>query len=534
MEIKHSLFQRKDNKRWVLSVSVDGAKKWTQITAPREVRSKADAATWVAIRLDEVRASGGRVKTEPKKEGMTVGEMVEAVLKYRESLSKEVPPRIRRSTFLNDQTNSKKLVAKWGPLPAVRVDVAEARAFLRDLRKNAGSATTRSVLSCARTTWGVAKAEKWITCDNPWRDPMVVAEMPEQRVKTGKPVVLSVASAVALGDCLRIPAVRRVRYVVAYLLGVDDGELAGIRWKNVYLDAPIPFVRIEAAVHIRGQKGFATEGELKTSNRLREIPLHPAAYEALRWWRYHGWPMHTGYHARDTDLVFCKRNGGAWRPKSAPLLRKDLAAAGVSPKDDRGFDLTFKSIRRGFSTTLRGVGVDSETRGSLMGHSGRSVTEEHYTLDELRPLYDAVRKMAFTWSPPAVRCPVRTGESSAQLPSSGSEEEFVIARQSEPHQDAPGEKANYLAGKHTRCKTPVPGDLRSRDVKTRRRKGDSPENGDDQTQTSLGFSRTTSERQRGLAHTLRQAVAGAIVGDEEGVQRLLRTAARQLGRGTGS
>lgn len=410
MEIQHSLFQRKDTKRWVLSVSIDHGP-WKQYTAPKELRAAKDAQAWAGAKLAELEATGA-LFVPSVRAGISVTDLIAKVLKLREEYLTEDKPRVRPGTVNNNRTWSKRIDAAFAGKAASQVGVPEARKFLRETRGTLAANTTRDVYSTAKLIWDIGKAEGWIKVENPWRDPMVQDEVPAGKTVAGKPLTVPLPAMQSLVEDEVIPAVRRVRYCLAFSLGLNDGELAGLQWKSILLDAPVPFLRVIQALAIRGPKGFATLGETKTVNRVRDVPLHPAALAALRWWKSEGWGMHCERSApRADDFVFVTTTGREYRPKSAARLREDLTRLQL-PTEINGHALTFQSARRTFSSVLKSKGVDQEDRGMLMGHAAKSVTEDAYTADDLSYLAGRIALFPIEWR--VVRGVVRTAGANAQ------------------------------------------------------------------------------------------------------------------------
>src|SRR2546426_714596 len=78
---------------------------------------------------------------------------------------------------------------------------------------------------------------------------------------------------------------RRARYLVGFLAGLRDGEIAALTWADVDLDAATPLVHVTKSVAIKGPKGFATAGKTKTETSVRTLALHSLAVAALGAWK---------------------------------------------------------------------------------------------------------------------------------------------------------------------------------------------------------------------------------------------------------
>ena len=398
-DIKYSLFQR-ENRRWVLSIAKDGDwKRPQQITAPKEVRTKADSRVWLETKLREITQTGGIVTHNPRA-GILVSEAWPKVKKVRGQ-----HPDIRPATLQNyDAHMTQHILPALGTHAMSQVGVPEARAFIRAIRAKVAPNTCRNIFSTARMLWDVAAGEGLTRCPNPFRTQPAIDELPKAKTVANEVIVLRRDDAQALVDCADIPIGRRVRYVFALTSGLSDGEIAGLRWSSVY-DG---LIRVS---HAFAQKGGM--GVTKTENRIREIPMHTAVKEAPP--RLAGGLGASRASAPPSLglLLFPDDEGEPERPNSARILRMDLRAAKLA--DQRGeHNVTFHALRRSFSTFLRAAGIDVETRGLLMGHAGKTVTERNYTDEEMAPLAAAVSKIPLTWG--SVQETVRTENLPAQKP----------------------------------------------------------------------------------------------------------------------
>ena len=160
---------------------------------------------------------------------------------------------------------------------------------------------------------------------------------------------------------------RRARYSLAFTSGMRDGEIASARLKFLQLDADVPVLKILEAVAIIGAKGkggFARAKAPKTKKSRRTLPLHPATVAALREWLKTRWIELVGRAPAPEDFLFPGLNGRGARPRSAELIRDDLAAIGLLIEFE-GQPIEFKATRSSFSSWLeRGADV---LQGALTG-----------------------------------------------------------------------------------------------------------------------------------------------------------------------
>ncbi|HVJ94904.1 MAG TPA: tyrosine-type recombinase/integrase [Labilithrix sp.] len=129
----------------------------------------------------------------------------------------------------------------------------------------------------------------------------------------------------------------RLRYLVACLTGLRDGELTGLTWGDLEL-----------------------------------------------------WAKHVGWNPRPSDPVFPDRRGKEWRPRSSDRIHAHLEKLKLAT-EIAGKKIDFHSTRRFFATALARAGVESAIRKRLMGHTlVGDVTEASYIEREMDQLHEGV------------------------------------------------------------------------------------------------------------------------------------------------
>ena len=164
-------------------------------------------------------------------------------------------------------------------------------------------------------------------------------------------------------------------YVVAVHTGLRQGELLGLKWSDLELDAHSPRLSVRRALKVTEEGlGF---GPPKNSASRRSVPLSKTAATVLRAHRARqneenlatpGW--------RDGGLVFPNCVGGPtdhnnlYRREYKPLLE----AAGLE-----GLGFTFHALRHTFATELFHQGKRPKIIQSLLGHSSITQTMDTYS-----------------------------------------------------------------------------------------------------------------------------------------------------------
>ena len=179
---------------------------------------------------------------------------------------------------------------------------------------------------------------------------------------------------------------RALIYKVLVLTGLRKGELASLTVGSLDLSGPIAFVTVQA----RHEK----------SRRGADIPLRADLADDIR----------ALITARlRSEQAACRRDGLPVPLRLAsdqPLLRipqqlfrildRDLVAAGIAKRDERGRTVDVHALRHTFGTHLSKAGVPLRTAQAAMRHSDPSLTANVYTdpkLLDVRGALDALPKL---------------------------------------------------------------------------------------------------------------------------------------------
>lgn len=160
-------------------------------------------------------------------------------------------------------------------------------------------------------------------------------------------------------------------YVVAVHTGLRQGELLGLKWQDLDLDAG----------RLTVQRSLAFDGTLnppKRKSSRRTVKLTRTATEALKHHRarQNEERLKIGAGWTDTNLVFSNRAG---KPMNASnLYHRDwknlIKRAGLA---DQGF--TFHALRHTFATTLLRQNVNPKIVQHQLGHATISQTMDTYS-----------------------------------------------------------------------------------------------------------------------------------------------------------
>lgn len=369
---------------------------------PRELKTAAIKADARALVNDALTGTLARreAETQATAEKVTIAGLASEVIRYREAKGGSPATLLEfRSVLSGDEDSRRKggghIARHLGGLAPHELDSARLASFVDRLRADGLSPLTiRNVFKVLGAFVNIVRARQLDPqlTTNPLRDAFELGlELPSK--KREKPIFLAQDEAERLLACPDVPDVRRTRYALAFLSGLRDGELAGLTWADVDLDAAGDEV-------LRVTKALAKIGGLqatKTTASERTVPLHPQIVPWLRTWRAEGWRGVVGRDPRSEDPVFARVVGragpaakvSAWRPDSARRFRADLALAKVAAPE--GID--FHATRRSLASWLEAARVPHELIERLLGHEPRSVLGRHYAAPDLGVLREALQRL---------------------------------------------------------------------------------------------------------------------------------------------
>ncbi len=146
------------------------------------------------------------------------------------------------------------------------------------------------------------------------------------------------------------PKKRRIIYLIALHTGLRRNEIALLQWQDVFIDAPVPSIKLRAAT---------------TKNRKGDVvSIHPELQDELRNLRPN-LPVPT---ARVVQMF-----------SGLDPFKKDLAAAGIAFIDESGRRFDFHAMRMTFNTRLANGNVPTRTCMQAMRHSDEKLTTVVYT-----------------------------------------------------------------------------------------------------------------------------------------------------------
>ena len=185
---------------------------------------------------------------------------------------------------------------------------------------------------------------------------------------------------------VRLGIERALAYKVAVTTGLRRGELASLTVGQLDIDSDFPHVRLKAADE-KNREG-------------NSIPLRRDVADELREWV----ASLSDHAAGSADVLAFRRDAAPTElPASTRLLKipkafcrildRDLKAAGIPKRDDRGRTIDVHALRHTFGTMLSVAGVAPRVAQAAMRHSSIDLTMNVYTDPRLLDVQGAVESL---------------------------------------------------------------------------------------------------------------------------------------------
>jgi integrase len=173
-------------------------------------------------------------------------------------------------------------------------------------------------------------------------------------------------------------------WALAAYTGMRQGELLGLTWNDVDLDAGVVHVR---RILVKVKERRPTYGEPKTKRSRRQVPLTEDAVAALRAHKARQaeeklalGPEYAGY-----NLVFATQLG---TPLAGTVVQAGFKRA--LARADLPRAIRFHDLRHAAATMMLGNGVDVPATARILGHARNSTTLDVYGHAVPSKLGDAV------------------------------------------------------------------------------------------------------------------------------------------------
>ncbi len=355
-----SIYKRRDG-RWTAAITVEGGKR-KQVYGPTRA---------------EVQQKLVKLQREQQL-GLPVVDEREALAAF---LDRWLETSVKRSVRPKTYTNYGQYVANWIKPTLGKERLAKLTPQhverLMDRMLTAGLSPRSAQHAHAVLRRALGQAEKWGMVG---RNVAKLAEPPRQ-VKP-EATWLDDKQARRLLEVAREPGTGRGRakdrgnrfealYTVALMLGLRKGELLGLRWADVDLDARA----LRVAVALQRVDGKLVLVEPKSARSRRTIPLPEAVAEALRRHRARQLAerVKAGPAWEDNDLVFATKLGRPVEQRNLHRNFHDLLDSAGLPR------IRFHDLRHSCASLLLAQGVPARVVMEILGHSQIALTMNTYS-----------------------------------------------------------------------------------------------------------------------------------------------------------
>ncbi len=329
-----------------------------------------------------VRRKVGDVRTEGRADGLTKAQAERALRRMRELETPRSAPDAERVTMeqagrefcqrleLKGRRKSHRLTVAsdlrnhiapfFAGKTLDRVRPADIERYVAAKRKTLAAKTIRNHVNTMHSIFDLGLRKGW--CQT---NPVKLADRPtvkktETRIQfLDQPELEQLLAAPYPDDAFG--RIEPMLYLTAAMTGLRQGELLGLRWRDVDFEARklrvvSPFVRGEF-------------GDPKSAGSGRSVPMAERVAVALRELRSQS------VYSRDRDLVFCHPDTGK------PLDRSKLVRRFKQAIDRAGVHhVTFHELRHTFGTRMAAAGTPMRTLQHWMGHADSKTTQvyAHY------------------------------------------------------------------------------------------------------------------------------------------------------------
>jgi integrase len=340
--------------------------------------------SWYGLDGKKIRRKVGRARTPSARDGLTVAQAEERFRKMRdaerprtssehvtmleggEELSRRLEIRGRkkshRLTVASDLRNH--IVPFFASRELHAIDPRDIERYITVKLATLAPKTVRNHLNTAHSVFEIGARLGW--CE---RNPVKLADRPviktaETRIKFLDQPELEKLLAVAYPSDA-FGSIEPTLYLTAAMTGLRQGELLGLRWRDVDLAARK--VRV-VSPYVRGEFD-----DTKSERSARSVPLARRVADALT-------NLQSGSaYATDAELVFCHPESGKPLDRSKLIRRFKQATARAGVRS-----ITFHELRHTFGTRMAAAGIPLRTIQHWMGHADSKTTQiyAHYQPSE--------------------------------------------------------------------------------------------------------------------------------------------------------
>lgn len=175
---------------------------------------------------------------------------------------------------------------------------------------------------------------------------------------------------IALDPCKPL----NVAFALAIYMGLREGEICGLRWKSVNLDAQM--LEVRETIGRDGSKWYLKEP--KTGGSIRTLYIPGTVADALRARRAQVNEERLSIGTKLNELFVVGGADGSYMAPHYLSSRWRIAADALELVGTEGNRPTFHDLRHTFATAAIANGTDVKTVSSILGHANAAMTLNVY------------------------------------------------------------------------------------------------------------------------------------------------------------
>lgn len=271
---------------------------------------------------------------------------------------------LSRATIINYQSYLKNHIDPFiGKVHLSKISPLLIQKFINELRdKGLSSGTIRRIFNVINTSLKYAEKMQMIS-----KNPALVVERPKVKHKE-----MNVWDVLEVKQFLKIA--KNSRYYIVFHLaiatGMRQGEILGLRWKDVDLEKGIIYVE-----QTLSHDGKEFKAGAKTESGIRSINIDPYTVKVLKSHKKMiiEEKIKLGDNYQDNDLVVCTSNGTILNPRNLTRIWKNLITKSGLTK------IRFHDLRHTHASLMLKQGEHIKVVSERLGHSKTQTTLNVYS-----------------------------------------------------------------------------------------------------------------------------------------------------------
>lgn len=271
---------------------------------------------------------------------------------------------ISRKTRLNNEGHLRNhIIPVIGHLLLQKINVYHIEELIQSMQdKGLAAGTIKKIYNLAQTSFNSAMSKKLIN-----ENPFVLVEK-SFKPKTGKAKVDYWTKEEVKQFLDSLDHRRRIIFILAIYTGMRQGEILGLRWREIDFDNRQ--IRVKQIMDFDG----TIEQRVKTHEGYRTISISSFVLSELK--KHRAVMLQEKLSSEeyfDHDLVVCQKNGmPASKTNFHKFWKRQLRKSGVR-------EIRFHDLRHTCASLLFSIGTHPKVVQELLGHSSIKITMDTYS-----------------------------------------------------------------------------------------------------------------------------------------------------------